>query len=147
MVDISICLTCCVVLNKNEQPVDTIVNFQYYVHDCLLVEVRTAFQEASIYELQLVAACQATVITHIYSKEKLSRNNIPQWFNRENIIIIPQEVGAIESLIPLSPDNLDNSICILFVGTLTKPTSNNIHNLYPFLVSKSCVHTMCKFLT
>ena len=72
---------------------------------------------------------------------------MPQWFNRENIVIIPQEVSAIEPLIPLSPDNLDNSICILFVGTLKKPTSNNIHNLHPFLVSKSCVHTMDKFLT
>ncbi len=69
---------------------------------------------------------------------------------RVTLQLLPQDVAQLRSVLPPSPEEIQNSLCVLFVGGTTKPTRENIATLGPtfgpVLVSKNRIGTMINFL-
>ncbi|KAI6140183.1 hypothetical protein BKA82DRAFT_4019672 [Pisolithus tinctorius] len=92
------------------QPKDAIANFQYYGLDELLHDIWESIHAASALELMLVAACQATIVTHHYQIRGIRGGQVPeeasQQFNRGNIALFPQDPFVLSNGITFSPENL-----------------------------------------
>ncbi|KAG1886345.1 uncharacterized protein F5891DRAFT_1201130 [Suillus fuscotomentosus] len=67
--DIYLCRTCrsALVSKSPRQPVNSLANFQYYAHERLPPLIRSAFLEASVYDLMLVSRARASQIVHHYA--------------------------------------------------------------------------------
>ena len=61
--DLLVCSSCNVTLMKGVQPLDALANCQYYIYNHLDPDVLHAFSNASLHELQLMAACYASQIS------------------------------------------------------------------------------------
>lgn len=149
--DIKICTSCQSSLAKEEQPPDSIANYQYYAYECLPADIAKAFAESSMHERQLIAACRASRITYLYT---VAANNLegrssefmpPQGFIKGNVGIFPQDVGRLGALIPPAPKEVDYCMCVVFMGG-EPPTLEMLRKLTPVLASRSRVEKLTKFL-
>ncbi|KAK7027675.1 hypothetical protein R3P38DRAFT_3315269 [Favolaschia claudopus] len=138
------CKTCRSALKKNVQPLDSLANFQYYARAELPRDVRSAFEQASLYDLQLVSRSRCSRITHLISTDK--RRAVSQGYVQGNVAIFPQDVATVRELLPPPADDIKEAMCALFIGPKTAPTRENIKTLNPVLVSKTRVETMLKFV-
>ena len=137
-------------VGQKKQPLDSLANFQYYAHGELPDKVRQGFQQASMYDLMLIARSRTTRITHLFSSKQGSSlsgdPSVSQRYNRGNVAILPQDSVHLRDVLPPSADEISEAMCTLFVGGDTKPTVSNIANLGPVLVSKGVVKTLIDFL-
>jgi hypothetical protein len=62
-------------LFQNASPIDSLEHFQYYGHDTLPLEVCTASEDTSLFDLMLVFCVRATQIAHLFSRKKDSPFN------------------------------------------------------------------------
>ena len=149
--DLRMCSKCQSALTKKNPvlPKDAIANFQYYGISELPDEVKEAILTASPFEVMLVALCRATVITHHYQSKSL-RGRLPdevsQRFNRGNIAILPQDPGALRSILPPAIDDIEGSVCVVFAGGKFTPTKETLKRFPPVLVSKRKVKCIIDWL-
>ena len=131
-------------------PKDAIANFQYYGQSEIPQEVRDALLTASPFEVMLVALCRATVVTHHYQSKSFRGGRLPeeasQRFNRGNVAILPQDPGALRSVLPPSVSDIEGSICVVFAGGQFAPTTENLKQFAPVLVSKQKVKRLIEWL-
>lgn len=144
--ELSVCNTCLRSLDQGNQPRDALANWQYYGLECLPENVRSAFAESTVHERQIVAACRATTVSYIIEKEKGGDPDVPQRYCKNNVAIIPQDIGSLHRLLPPGPDEVPYTMCVLFVGGESPPTTDTIREMKPLLVSKTRVATMLRFL-
>lgn len=144
--DISICRGCLSVMEKGKQPPDAIANYQYYGYERLPAAVANAFKHATMHEKLLVAACSATNVSHIISEKKGGVPGAPQRYCQNNVAIIPQDVGTLSRLLPPSRDDVNFTMCVLFVGKGGRPSLDTIRSMEPLLVSKRRVEIILRFL-
>ena len=149
--DLLMCNKCRRSLTKKTPalPKDAIANFQYYGMSELPDEVKQAILTASPFEVMLVALCRATVITHHY-QSKSFQGRLPdeasQRFNRGNVAVLPQDPGALYSVLPPSSDQIDGSVCVVFAGGKFRPTKESLKQFSPVLVSKRKVRCIIQWL-
>lgn len=150
--NVDMCLACHKSLVKSDPPQlpkFVLANYYYYARERLPLPVRDAFADASIYELNLVAACRASCITHRFTVDASHGlrfdPSTAQGFSRGNTIILPQDPSGLREVLPPSSEEIKASLCALFVSK-TKPTLENIAALHPVMVSKTRVETLIHFL-
>ncbi|KAJ7131639.1 hypothetical protein C8R43DRAFT_895803, partial [Mycena crocata] len=148
---IDICTPCKRSLDKGEQPLDALANFQYYARDRLPVAVRQSIQDASMFDLMMICHSRATRVTHLFSKNRSSPMygtdaSVSQRFNHGNVAILPQDVATLRPLLPPSRSEIEEAMCAMFVGSNVVPSRENILRLSPVLVSKNRVATLLDFL-
>ena len=142
-----LCIGCHRILSiQRRQPLDSWANSQYHAYEKLKPDVLVAFRTASLYELQLVSACRSSKITHSYAEknkrdcdesgERTFNVAVPQGFSPSNVAIMPQDVFQVRTVIPSDPHDLDNSLCVIFVGPNRTPTFSDIHKFHPIMVSR-----------
>ena len=137
--DLQMCSKCCSALTKKTPvlPKDAIANFQYYGMSELPDNVREAILMASPFKVMLVALCHATVITHHYQSKSL-RGRLPdeasQCFNRGNVAVLPQDHGALRTILPPAVDDIEGSVCIVFAGGKFTPTRETLKRFPPVLI-------------
>lgn len=144
--DLSVCRSCFLSLERGIQPRDALANWQYYAIDRLPDEVRVTFEESTVHERQIIAACRATTVSYIIEQHRGGDPDAPQRYCKNNVAIIPQDVGRLNSLLPPNPDEVPYTMCVLFVGGGAPPTVDTIRDMKPLLVSKTRVATMLRFL-
>ncbi|KIM58063.1 hypothetical protein SCLCIDRAFT_1191848 [Scleroderma citrinum Foug A] len=131
-------------------PKDAIANFQYYGLSEIPDDVRHAILSASPSELMLVALCHATVITHHYQSKSFCGGCFPQEasqrFNRGNVAILPQDPGALRSVLPPAVSDIEGSVCVVFAGGQFSPTKESLKRFAPVLVSKQKVKCLIEWL-
>lgn len=150
-----LCPSCYHTLNSSStkrQPLDSLANFQYYAIHELPGPVKAAFNNASMFDLMMVARCRATRITHLFSKKKDNpQYGIPedqsQRYNKGNVAILPQNTINLRNVLPPDSSEIAEAMCALFIGSDTKPTIDNIERLRPVLVSKNIITVLIEFLT
>ncbi|KAI6137911.1 hypothetical protein BKA82DRAFT_3978942 [Pisolithus tinctorius] len=135
---------------KPRQPKDAIANFQYYGVSELPVDVKSALACASQFELQLIALARATVITHHYQTKGARGGRLPeeasQRFNRGNVAILPQDPGALRTVLPPTTAEIEGAMCVVFAGGSYRPTLDALCKFPPVLVNKSRVQLLIEWL-
>ena len=149
--DLQMCSKCWSALTKKTLvlPKDVIANFQYYGISELPDEVEEAILMASPFEVMLVALCCATVITHHYQSKPLRGclpNKVSQCFNRGNVAILPQDPGALRSILPPAIDDIEGSVCVVFAGGKFTPMKETLKWFPSVLVSKRKVKCIIDWL-
>lgn len=133
-----------------KRPRYSLANFLYYGRDELPLSVSEAFADASPFEMLLISRACSSVITHHYSSKAGMSGFVgeesSQRFNRGNVGIFPQEPGQLRDKLPPSPDDIKDSICVLFTGGKQTPSVDTLKRFRPVLVSKSKVERMINFL-
>ncbi|KZV62853.1 hypothetical protein PENSPDRAFT_551691, partial [Peniophora sp. CONT] len=144
---IDVCDRCHKSLERQRMPLDAIANYQYYAHERLPSDVREAFASSTFHERQLIAGCRATKVTFVYKVKPTDKKGkqAPRRFTKGNVAILPQQAGRVSSLIPPAPDEIDYSICVVFIGG-EYPTWETIAEFNPVMVSRSRVAVMAEFL-
>ncbi|KLO06710.1 hypothetical protein SCHPADRAFT_837660, partial [Schizopora paradoxa] len=149
------CQACRNSLKNNKQPIDSLANFQYYGWERLPDDVQAAFQSASIFDLMLISKARCSRINHLFVKNPHSpvyggNPATSQRYSRGNVAIIPQDSAQLRNVLPPSPEEVQKSMCVLFVGGNKAPSRENIatfgSTFGPVLVSKNRVSTMISFL-
>lgn len=148
------------IVRHKRMPKFALANWLYYGHDSLPKDVKDAFENASMAELLLVSKVRASKVCYRFDELKGKRTpsgniagedpkakNRPtdQVFNHGNVIVMPQDVGSINTVLPPSPEKVADTVCAVFVGS-EKPTRQNIARLNPVLVRKKRIRTMIEFL-
>ncbi|KAG2158083.1 uncharacterized protein EDB93DRAFT_1238383 [Suillus bovinus] len=131
------------------QPLNSLANFQYYGHERLPVDIREAFSMSSIFDWMLVSRVQASQVTHFYTyKSSISGPHFwsaeegSQCYNQGNIAICPQNSTELYTLLPLSPDELQEAMCVIFSGQKIQPSCDTVRKMGPVLVTKSRVQKL-----
>ncbi|EIW86686.1 hypothetical protein CONPUDRAFT_44262, partial [Coniophora puteana RWD-64-598 SS2] len=133
------------------QPKNALANFQYYARDRLPDDVRSSLSAASPVDRILIARAQASKIVHVYSHKQGSNSSrfpeeASQRYVKGNVAILPQDSVALRRLLPLGPDDIEQSICVLFSGSTAPVTRETLLRIRPLLASKSIVRTLLNFL-
>ncbi len=150
--DLNLCSSCFKsLIVKKKQPLDSLANFQYYGTERLPTAAAHAFSRASMFDLMLVCRTRCSKITHLFINNPDSpvyggNPIISQRYNYGNVAVIPQDISTLRNILPPSTDEIQQSMCALFIGGKQKPTKDNIKDLSPVLVSKNRVQTMLEFL-
>ncbi|KAK7038371.1 hypothetical protein R3P38DRAFT_2515926, partial [Favolaschia claudopus] len=101
-----ICDSCRISLEANQQPLDSLANFQYYARDELPPNIKTAFEEASLYDLMMIAHSRCTRITHLFSdkgqvtKPPDNKRAISQKYSKGNVAVFAQDIVSLRQLLP-----------------------------------------------
>jgi len=131
-------------------PKDAIANFQYYGQSEMPANVRDTILTASPCELMLVALCRATVVTHHYQSKSVQGGRLPeetsQRYNRGNVAILPQDPGALRSVLPPPLSDIQGSVCVVFAGDQFMPMKEKLKQFAPVLVSKQKVMCLIEWL-
>lgn len=149
---LDMCMKCeTALVQRNQQPKDSLANWHYTGHDELPEEVRNALKSATMFDVMMVARSRATRITQLFSKKKGNTNydhdpSESQRYDRGNISIIPQDSAMLRPLLPPDSSEIQTAMAALFSGSKEKPTADNISKLSPVLVSKTRVRTILEFL-
>ena len=152
LADLRMCSKCRGALVKKMPvlPKDAIANFQYYGQSEIPANVRDAILTASPSELMLVALCRATVVTHHYQSKSVRGGRLPeeasQRYNRGNAAILPQDPGALHSVLPPPLRDIEGSVCVVFAGGQFTPTKESLKQFSPVLVSKQKVMCLIEWL-
>ncbi|KAF8421884.1 hypothetical protein L210DRAFT_3390581, partial [Boletus edulis BED1] len=132
------------------QPRFALANYLYYGIERLPSDVSEAFLSASPFERLLISRCRSTTVTHHYVRRGRRGGYVPeessQRFNRGNVALFPQDPGALRDVLPPSPNDIRDTVCVLFSGGKKKPTAETLKNFAPVLVRKSKVAAMISFL-
>ncbi|KAG1844566.1 hypothetical protein C8R48DRAFT_750839 [Suillus tomentosus] len=135
------------------QPLNSLANFQYYGYERLPDDIREAFSTASIYDLMLVSRARASQVTHFYTYKRSSSGTYlwsaedsSQRYNKGNIAIRPQNSTELYTLLPPSPDELQEAMCVIFSGQKQQPSRDTVKKMGPVLVTKSRVRKLIQFL-
>ncbi|KAI9061460.1 hypothetical protein FKP32DRAFT_1575945, partial [Trametes sanguinea] len=148
--DLRVCRECGKHLGKERMPPFALANWLYYGHDKLPGAVRHAFKHSTHVERVLVARARASKISFRFSEIKGhylygTSAEASQKCVKGNVAIHPQDSTSLNSVLPPSRDEIQDTICAVFVGE-NKPTQDNIEKLAPVLVRKSRVKAMIDFL-
>ncbi len=150
--NLNLCSTCYKsLIVKKKQPLDSLANFQYYGIERLPLNVAQAFSSSSLFDLMLICRSRCSKITHLFVNNSESpvyggNPGTSQRYNYGNVAVIPQDISTLRNILPPSNDEIQQSMCALFIGGKQKPTKHNIRDLSPVLVSKNRVQTMLEFL-
>lgn len=147
------CRSCHVALlgKRPRQPVNSLANFQYYGHERLPIDIADALRDASSFDLMLISRARASQITHFYAyKPSMYRHHlveeISQRYNQGNVAVRPQDSLELRTLLPPSPDEIRDAMCVVFTGHKQRPTRETIKQMRPVLVTKSRVQRLIDFL-
>lgn len=152
LADLRMCGKCRSALVKKTPvlPKDAMANFQYYGLSEIPEDIKDAILTASPFEVMLVALCRATVVTHHYQSKTFRGGRLPeeasQRFNRGNVAILPQDPGALRSVLPPAVSDLEGSVCVVFAGGRFTPTKESLKRFAPVLVSKQKVRRLIEWL-
>ena len=152
LADLCMCGKCrCALVKKTPVlPKDAMANFQYYGLSEIPEDIKDAILMASPFEVMLVALCRATVVTHHYQSKSFRGGRLPeeasQRFNRGNVAILPQDPGALRSVLPPAVSDLEGSVCVVFAGGQFIPTRENLKRFAPVLISKKKVRRLIEWL-
>lgn len=132
-------------------PKFALANWLYSGYDELPPEIKKDFNDATSFELRLIARARASRIcvrfTELPGKDvRDTRSAIAQRFSRGNVMILPQDVAQLNDVIPASTESLWDTMSVLFV-TNRKVEKLKLERLYPVLVRKSRVSRLARFLT
>ncbi|KAG2136228.1 hypothetical protein BD769DRAFT_1626956 [Suillus cothurnatus] len=115
------------------QPLNSLANFQYYGFERLPDDIHEAFSTASIYDL-------------ISGNQLWSAEEASQRYNKGNIAIRPQNSTELYTLLPPSPEELQEAMCVIFSGQKQQPSRDTVKKMGPVLVTKSRVWKLIQFL-
>ncbi|KAF8133838.1 hypothetical protein EV363DRAFT_1397244 [Boletus edulis] len=109
------------------QPRFALANYLYYGTERLPSNVSEAFLSASPFECLLISRCRSTTVTHHYVRRGRRGGYVPeessQRFNRGNVVLFPQDPGALRDVLPPSLNDIRDTVCVLFSGGRKKPTA------------------------
>ena len=69
-----------------------------------------------------------------------------QHYNRGNAAILPQDPGALRSVLPPPLRDIEGSVCVVFAGGQFTPTKESLKWFSPVLVSKQKVMCLIEWL-
>jgi hypothetical protein len=105
---------------KPVRPRNSLANFQYYGRERLPNLTRRAFNEASPFDLMLIARCRASTITHHYCSKGMRGGRIPedtsQHYNRGNVAVLLQDSSHLRTVLPPSVDEMRDAMCVVSPG-------------------------------
>ncbi|KAH7903975.1 hypothetical protein BJ138DRAFT_1019784 [Hygrophoropsis aurantiaca] len=131
-----------------KQPRNALANFQYYGTNELPQDVLKSFKAASPFDLMLVSRARASQIMHYYRANRgyYQAEETSQRYSKGNTAVLPQDAVSVHMYLPPDVKEVSQSMCTLFTGSGIHPTSENIRNLRPILVSTANVKSMIDFL-
>jgi hypothetical protein len=144
-----ICGSCTTSLvNKHKQPIDSWANGQYYALDCLPDNVTSCLKTLSDFDKMMICRARASKITHIYNEKPgvFEEDGTSRGYNAGNVAILPQDTATLRDTLPPNHDEIQESICAVFINHTAQVTRQNIMHHRPVLVSKNNVKTMLEFL-
>lgn len=120
-IDIIFCQSCFTSVKKKRLPTTAIANHNY------LGPVPEELKDLSVIEEAMIARCCAKCWV-IHLKEENSSLHLPhsQRGMKGHIIIYPQNPSAIMEMLPPSLDELETTVCVLFIGS-SPPTQEWLH--------------------
>lgn len=137
---------------RQRLPKYALANFLYYGRGELPQDVGNAFKTATDMDRMLVARARSSRICYRLSSLRdhqgtgSDRNpETSQSCIKGNVMVVPQDAAALNSVLPPSLDEIGDTVAAIFVGK-TKPTRQTIERLSPVLVRKSRVKCMIDFL-
>ncbi|KAJ3540727.1 hypothetical protein NMY22_g4175 [Coprinellus aureogranulatus] len=167
---LDICEPCGRDLSNNRMPKFAVCNWLYYGRSSLPLNVRMAFQEASIFERVLISRARCNVLSCRFStaetresetvlKEAGHRtepiaNDRGNSFRHSrkgmkgNVVVTPMDVLRLNAYLPPSPETIRDTLCIVFTGSEQVVTKELLtsRKLHPVLVRKSRVKLLIHFL-
>lgn len=69
-----------------------------------------------------------------------------QRYNRGNVAILPQDPGALRSMLPPPLSDIEGSVCVVFTGGQFTPMKESLKHFTPVLVSKQKVMCLIEWL-
>jgi hypothetical protein len=151
---ISLCKECkdSLIGKKPKMPKFALANWLYYGYNQLPETVKTAFDNASLFEKALICRGRASRITFRYCDNKNSVEYgksaaTSQKYSKGNVMVMPQDGLNLSSSLPPSSDLVRDTMSVIFIGASRTLSNENIRKLSPILVQKSRVKTMIEFLT
>lgn len=107
--------------HKKEMPKYSLANWLYYGFNELPTDVGEAFNQATRFDLRLIARAKASRIcvrfTDLPSRQPGdTRPVLAQRFNRGNVMVLPQDVTEMSDLLPPGPESLKDTMSVLFVA-------------------------------
>ncbi|KAH7909537.1 hypothetical protein BJ138DRAFT_1010612, partial [Hygrophoropsis aurantiaca] len=125
-------------------PKFALANDLYYGYDCLPEDVQDGFDKASPFELVLISRARASRLCFKFT-ESAGQSAASRKYTKGNVVVMPQDVTTLQSVLPVSAESIADTVCILFVGERL-PSRMNIERLAPVLVRKSRIRTLVEFL-
>lgn len=137
-------------------PKFSLANWLYYGHSALPPSVRRAFDDASTFDLMLVARARASNICFRFGSNTNSENDGTEDGGvgiacksrkgiRGNVMVTPLDAARLTDVLPPNPRTISDTVCAVFVGR-SMPTRATIAKLSPVLVRKSRVKVLIDFL-
>ncbi|KAJ7838244.1 hypothetical protein B0H14DRAFT_3459667 [Mycena olivaceomarginata] len=147
----AVCPSCRSSMAAGLQPPDSLANFQYYGRAELPSDVRSAFEQATPFDLLLSAYSRSTRITYLFCDKDGGQVDdatrmTSQGYSKGNVAVFAQDITTLRKVLPPPRHEIQEAMCALFVGPSTVPTKENIEALRPVLVSKTRVQTILDFL-
>jgi len=150
-----ICLRCFNALGSDVMPKFALCNWLYYGTDRLPSTVKSAFEEANMFDRMLICRARANSIVCKFNargegneEAEPRREGILSQVRkgvRGNIIVAPLDVVKMNEVLPPGPETIRDTMCAIFVGA-TLPTLTSVSKYSPILIRKSRVKTMIEFL-
>lgn len=118
-------------------PKYALANWLYFGYDELPRDVREAFDQSTRIDRMLVSHARLTRICFCYSdKQNHPVGKDPstsQLYVKGNIMVMPQDVTHLNTVMPPSAREFADTVCAIFVGH-EKPSRLNIRQMHPMLV-------------
>ncbi|KAI0039801.1 hypothetical protein FA95DRAFT_1456977, partial [Auriscalpium vulgare] len=144
--NVTLCDGCERALEQGQKPVDAISNKMYYAIERLPPNVRRAFEESTLADRQLAAACRATQINYLLTASQGAVPGAAQRYSKGHVAMIPQDSCRIATVLPPASQDLDQAICVMFLGGEDRPTAETVRAFHPLLVSLQRVSLMINYL-
>lgn len=153
---LTVCHACADSLRGHAMPKFALANWLYYGHAALPSRVKAAFDNASPFDLMLVARARASNICFRFGSyfgvdddseegERVGFVSRARKGVRGNIMVTPLDATKLSTVLPPDPQSIADTVCAVFVGK-TMPSRSTIAKLSPVLVRKSRVKVMIEFL-
>jgi hypothetical protein len=114
------CVYCKTAMDRHQQPLDSLANFQYYARDELPPEVKSAFRDATTYDKMMCAHSRCTRITHLFSdKDGRERpdsvRSTSQRYSKGNVAIFTQDVASLRAVLQPPREDIHEVMCALSI--------------------------------
>jgi len=152
---IRLCHPCFKALSLGTTPRLALANFLYYGCNSLPDEVRKDLNNATLFELKLVARSRCNSVCCRFNSSRRQTEDLRSSKQstlaqarkgvRGNVVVTPLDVICLNEVIPPNSDSIRDTMCAIFVSE-TVPTHTSISKFGPMPVRKSRVKRIIQFL-
>ncbi|KZP00510.1 hypothetical protein CALVIDRAFT_475995, partial [Calocera viscosa TUFC12733] len=147
---VSVCSRCWSALQDSRTPDFALCNGYYYAADRVPEPVRSAFVNASVFELMLISRVCGNTVTFKYSNKPRTTDfgrphGTSQSYMKGNVMVLPQDVLSLNNVLPPGPVDVAKSVVVLCTSNLSRD-DHAIRSFKPVQVSPDKVRLLVKFL-